>query len=76
LLFEHGRDLGVVDVAAVARLVGRIQFIQHAIRLPGQADGAYCHTLELARKRRGHIGAVLLDLQFGLDPDLFESALG
>lgn len=56
-------------------LVGSIQSIQHAIRLPGQADRAYCHALELAGKRRCHIGAILLDLQLGLDADFFERAL-
>ena len=40
LFLEHGRDLGVVDVTAVAQLVGRIQAIQYAIRLPGNADAA------------------------------------
>src|SRR5215831_12285964 len=53
LFLEHGRDLGVVDMAAVARLVGGIQAIQHAIRLPGITDGTKGHALKLTDERRG-----------------------
>src|SRR5207249_4321137 len=45
LLLEHGRDLRVVDMATVAWLVGGIQAIQHAIRLPSIADGAEGHAV-------------------------------
>src|SRR5262249_39905380 len=60
LFLEHGRDRGIVDVTAVAPLVRRIQSIQHTIRLPGNTEGTEGQPLELAGKRRRHIGAVLL----------------
>jgi hypothetical protein len=69
-------ELRGVDMAAVAQLVWGIQAIQHAIRLPGIADGGEGHTVELAFVCRGHIGAVLLDLDLRLDADLFEVTLG
>ena len=43
---------------------------------PGVADRSQGQTLELTEIRRRHIGAVLLDLQFRLDANLFERALG
>ena len=76
MLLEHGRDFGVIDMAAVAWLVWRIQSVQHGIRVPGVADGGQGQALELAEIRRRHIGAVLLDFQFRLDANLFEGALG
>src|SRR5712691_7076836 len=76
LLLEHGRDFWVVDMAAVAWLVWRIQSVEHSIRVPGVADGGQDQALELAEIRRRHIGAVLLDFQFRLDANLFEGALG
>ena len=76
LFLEHGRDRGVVHMAAVARLIRGIQAIQHGIRLPGIADGAEGQAVELPRPRRRHIGAVLLDLQLHLDADLFQVVLG
>src|SRR5882724_1685641 len=76
LFLEHGRKLRVVDMAAVAQLIWGIQAIQHAIWLPGIADGGEGHAVELAFVCRGHIGAVLLDLDLRLNADLFEVTLG
>src|SRR5262245_13379496 len=67
LFLKHGRDLGVVDMAAIAWLVGGIQAIQDSIRLPGITDRAEGHTVELPSPRRRHIGAVFLDLEIDLE---------
>src|SRR5437867_10899089 len=76
LLLEHGRDFWVMDMATVAWLIWRIQSVEHSIRVPGIADRGQDQALELAEIRRRHIGAVLLDLQFRLNANLFERALG
>src|SRR5262245_46813022 len=51
LLLEHGRERGVVDMATVAWLVGSIHAVEHAIWLPGNAQGAHGHALVLAQER-------------------------
>jgi hypothetical protein len=75
LLLQHRRDLGVIDVAAVARLVGRIQAVQHTIRFPGNTDGPHGHAVELAHERRREIRSILLELHLGLDANILEKPL-
>src|SRR5215510_9694733 len=75
-LLEYCRELGVVDVAAVARLIWHVHAIQRAMRFPDNREGAHGQAFELARERRRHICAVLLDLQLRLNADVFEIALG
>src|SRR5262245_25678252 len=75
LILEHGCDFWVIDMATIAWLIWRIQSVEHSIRVPGIADGGEDQALELPEIGRRHIGAVLLDLQFRLDANLFERAL-
>src|SRR5206468_7845711 len=57
-LLEHCRELGVVDVAAVARLVWHVHARQRAMRFPDNGEGTHGHALELTGERRRHIGAI------------------
>ena len=75
LLLEHRCELGVVDMAAVARLVGRLHAVEHAIWFPGNAQGTHGQPLELAQERGSHIRPILLELHLRLDADVFERAL-
>src|SRR6266567_816729 len=61
LLLEHGRELGVVDMAAIARLLWEIHAIGRAIGFPGDGDRTHGHALIFARERRRQIGAILLE---------------
>src|SRR5262245_57977649 len=75
LLLCHGRDFGFIDMAAVARLVGRIRSVQRAVPFPGDGEGAYSHAFELALARRCLIGPILLDFQLRLHAGIFEISL-
>src|SRR4030095_8139811 len=75
LFLEHGRDLGVVNIASVERMVWDISAIRWAIWFPGATGGPIHHALVLALHRRRHIRAVLLKLQLGVDTNVFEEAL-
>ena len=50
-------------------------FHGRAIRFPGHTVGAIHQALELALHRRGRVRAMLLDLELGVDADIFEVAL-
>ena len=75
LLHDHRRERGVVDVAAVARLVGDVRSVQHAIRLPARGKRPHRQTLVLPDAGRRDIRAKLLELQLRVDPDVFKVAL-
>src|SRR5262249_17431823 len=75
LFLEHGRELRVVDIASIHRMVWDESPIQWTIWVYGEIDGPIYHTLVLALCRRRHIGAVLLQLQLDLDAHVFEEAL-
>src|SRR6266511_4414385 len=75
LLLQHPGQLGVIDVAAVARLLGQVHPIEGAVWFPGDRERAHRNALELSLRRRRHVGAVFLDLQLRLDAAFLELAL-
>src|SRR5919109_583164 len=75
LFLEHGRELGIIDMAAVARLVGGIHAVEHAIRFPGNTQRPHGQALELAQIRGSHISTILLELHLCLNAYIFEIAL-
>src|SRR5438093_8691818 len=62
LLLQHPRQLGVIDVAAVAPLLGQVHPIERTAWFPGYRARAHRQALELSLRRRRHVGAVFLDL--------------
>src|SRR5215470_2108713 len=60
LLFQHGRELGIIDMGGIPGGVGSKGAIQWGVRSPSDTEGTPHHALELALEGGRYIGPVFL----------------